>query len=597
MNIFGFFPERKKPRSKKNMSHTSVFDLGFGRCIPCNCEEATSNDYFAFSHSQYIQPVPMLKPAFANIKVRTRTFAVPFHLLYGYSYLEQFLSDSTGQLKEPYTTIDDLLHVHYKDVWDDEDSEDPIEFTPLSNYGLCDFFNLPTVPAGLDLNLSTTLKDSPLLQEEVSIIKAMSYLKVWNDWYRDENYQKDLQFIIDAIQEYPSFPYIPYTANVTGDDGATYYLLEEIFRPRFASVGKDYFMGVLPFQQASDPIRLPVGDKAEIFGEDVGGVAEGPNGMANLEIAINDYTDMSFGNSTSDYTNKFALKNIAESDRGVNLYADLSKAYGIDIIQFRSLQAAQRWSELNARGGRRLPEILRARFNSRVPDAFIPRSIYIGGSVESVKIDSIYQTASTEQGSLGDYAGRAYAAGQSPAFGYHSLLPSMLITIQTVLPEPFYFQGIRKDNQRLTVFDKINPEFARIGEQPVLSKEFFVPFRADLGALFDPDSIFGYVPRYSDWMVHLNEMHGSFRDSKLPWSTVLVLQAYGYPADGHYDVPVDDPNVEQQELLLNQGFYRQANRIFNYTPEHENDARPFNSTFHIKMTKVTALPHDPSAII
>lgn len=581
MKLFDQYFEKKFPRSTKDMSHSTIFDCGFGKMIPTDFEELTPNDKIIHQCSNFIQPVGLFAPVFSKIRVRSRTFAVPFHTLVGYDYLEKFYDDTKGEVLEPYTTLYDLAMTSYKDPWNDE-----VTVPVLQDNTLVDFMNIPTFEyrsVGAICSAIISDPDSPLAKFRISLMKPLAYLKIYNDWYRDENYDYDWNWFLNSftnrafsspIMPSQEFPYIPCTANIMDEEGKLHNVLEVLFTPRFANVGRDYFMGVLPSQQAGDPVRLPLGDEADVFWKsaDSDPLSLGAETMKAKSLQQNmfetdEFTDIS-GNAAR------------------RLVAKLGSTAVLDVVQFRTLEAAQSYAERNARGGHRLPEILRSRYNSHVPDAFIPRSIYVGGSVEDVKIDTIFSTAATDRANIGDYTGRGYAAGQSKYTYFKSVLPSMVVTIQTILPVPSYYQGVSKTNTRLSIFDKVIPEFAHVGEQPVMSSEFMINPAFPSG--FNPDSIFGYVPRYADWMIHPDEIHGSFRSSLSFWHTSPLL-----PFMDDNNDPVQNLELTPQLLTLN--WYKDCYRIFTFTPEHEIEAVPFRCVNYFKSYKTTCLPKHPKS--
>lgn len=591
MSIFTSVKEKIPQRSKKDLSHNTIFDTGFGRLVPVLCNELTADDYAICATNSFIQPTSLFAPAFTKIRVRNRHFVVPYRLLYGDKYLEDFLSDNEGAVYEPYTTYEDLCSILLIDKW----TGTPI-IHPLQHGQLADFFNIPTLPnQGSDytaFDISKDIAGTALGAKKISIIKPMAYLHIWNDWYRDENYQNDMGEIFEAIRDLPTFPYVPYTAQWTPswDTNNPRDILVDLYTYQFANVGKDYFMGALPFQQAGNPVRLPVGDIAPVYGINVDDQGWDSTGFKAMRTYISDTTNLKVSPATewaADPVNNPNYFNVNDGNHtgALDLYADLASATGIDIVEFRTLLAAQRWYERNARGGRRLVEVLRSRFGAKVPDIFMDRSVYVGGSVEDVKIDTIFATTNNGNGqNLGDYAGRAYAAGKSKYYGFHTVEPAMFMTIQTILPVPQYYQGLAKDNTRLTVFDKVNPEFSRIGEQPVNSTEFFVDYQNAQNV--DTDAIFGYVPRYADYMVHNDEIHGSFRGDLKFWHTGLEL-----------DQNQTYPNVELSDQLLTQDYYKDANRIFTLAPAAEYAANPFRCVTFFEFKNRTCLPVNPASII
>ena len=78
-----------------------------------------------------------------------------------------------------------------------------------------------------------------------------------------------------------------------------------------------------------------------------------------------------------------------------------------------------------------------------------------------------------------------------------------MIGILSILPRTGYCQGIPKHMFKFDRFEYFWPQFAHIGEQPVLNKELFYK-----GVDVDDEKPFGYQPRYMEYRCNVDRVHG-----------------------------------------------------------------------------------------
>ena len=74
---------------------------------------------------------------------------------------------------------------------------------------------------------------------------------------------------------------------------------------------------------------------------------------------------------------------------------NLSDATAATINELRLAFATQRFLEIQARGGTRYIEVIKAHFNVSSPDGRLQRSEYLGGGSSPVNISPVAQTTST----------------------------------------------------------------------------------------------------------------------------------------------------------------------------------------------------------
>lgn len=593
MSLFSKTFTRKPPRSKKNLSHSSILTNGFGRIVPVNFEELMPNDVILQNVRTQIKPVPLFAPAYSKIYVNTRTFACPVRIIF--PNYEEYWSQSDDTVKEPYTTLKDLANIHL---------QGDMTLSPFLDGSLGDYMGLPTLPysgttydgqtanAG-ELATSLTTGSPELAAQPILLLKLLAYHKVWCDWYRDENYDDDqMEQILKHLPDCPDYPYIKSSDTITLDDGSTVQPLRELFDYHYASGPKDYFLSALPSQQQGTGVTIPLGEKAPVYGDQLSGSPFQSVGVRDLQVVVRDVNSPHFKNSSLSGTNEnqWVMQYTGQTLAGVDLFADLSQAQAANVVEFRTALAAQKYEEKLMRGGSRFAEVMRSRFNSRIPDAYIQRSQYIGGSRQFVEIDDIFSTAQTDgsdaqAGMLGSYAGRAYSAGNTGYQAFHTMEHSIIVTLQTIIPQPIYAQGIQRDLMRTSFWDKAQWEFAKVGEQEIKSLEFYLPVDSTAVAAQENDSIFGYTPRYSDWCTHKDEIHGDFRDSLGYWHTAAGMS---------HDATTY--NVELNSDILRQNYYKGASRLFAVVKPEGNPWQdlPFRCKVDVLMNKICSLPKNPA---
>ena len=165
------------------------------------------------------------------------------------------------------------------------------------------------------------------------------------------------------------------------------------------------------------------------------------------------------------------------------------------------------------RAGRRYKETLQAFFGVDSGDARINRPEYITGVRSPVVVSEVLNTTgATGANPQGAMAGHGVAVNVGDVNSeYFCKEHGWIIGIMSVLPLPAYQDGIHRSlHRRGDKFDYYWPQFANIGEQEVYLSEL----RAATGT---PNTVFGYVPRYSEYKYMPNRVAGNFRTSLDFW--------------------------------------------------------------------------------
>lgn len=452
---YGKNPTVSVPRTAFNRSsgYKTMFDAGklIPVCGPC---EVFPGDTHKSSFTSLVRLAsPLTVPTMDNVRFHLFHFFVPSRLLW--TNWQKFM----GEQEDPGDSIDFTI---------------PIQDAPANGYlaeSLGDYFGLP-------INED---------YDDVNTLPFRAYNFIYDSFFRDEN-------LVDSV----TFP----TDN--GPDASTLYTVKS--RAKLS----DRFTRALPFLQKGDSVPLPLSGSAPITGI---GKLDQVYSTTDRNVYETDatgtvtYPDSQYIDGTTATSQTTFIEEDPSNTGFPNIRADLAAATGATINEFREAVTLQHFLEIDARGGTRYIELLKAHFGVTSPDARLQRPEYLGGGTASIHINQVQQTGetgSTGQGNLAAFAqGTASGMGFNKSFTEHGYI----ISIANVSFDLTYQQGIEKLWSRSTRYDFPFPVFAHLGEQPIYSRELF----AD-GSANDAD-VFGYEPRYNEIRSKTSLITGKLRST------------------------------------------------------------------------------------
>lgn len=504
MSIFNKTSVEKRPFSNFPMSHEWKGSMNMGYLVPIDVVECLPNDTLVGNTEAYVQFAPLVYPIMHRIDCKIYHFFVPNRILW--KFWQDFIYEAKDQTRfpKPYVSVAEL------------GAAGQLQVNTLSDYmGLPveQFLNIS--PAEWRENAPQELKD-----EHVDVMPMLAYQKIWNDYFRDENLEKDLfekDEEIDPQSLY--FNYYEHRGNINP------LVYDDIFTLRKKAWEKDYFTSALPEPLYGDPQPVPV------------------TGNASFRIPYNSnilkvYTNaVSSGVDTEQMMPGLTLSQTGEGWKSLNMakYTETSDnlirteitpnvisvgqaanapaiPVNIDGLQFtisdlRLASAIQRMQEALARAGHRYKEAMITMYNQVTPDFRLDRPEFIASANIPVVIGAVAQTSSTDSESAqGNLAGRASVYGSNNGFRYHTQEHGWFITLACVMPRTSYANGLHRMWTRFDRYDYHNPYFEEIGDQAVKKKELYLSYN-------NPDdnaNDFGYSPRYSDYKTKVSTVHGDF---------------------------------------------------------------------------------------
>ena len=271
----------------------------------------------------------------------------------------------------------------------------------------------------------------------------------------------------------------------------------------------------------------------------------------------------------------------------INSYAELAalateQGSGFTIETLRYVNAYQKFLELNMRKGFSYKQIMQGRWDIdiRFDELLMPE--FIGGISRELSMRTVEQTVDQQsESSQGQYA-EALGSKTGIAGVYGSTSnnievfcdeESYIIGLLTVTPVPVYSQLLPKDFTYNGLLDHYQPEFDRIGFQPVTYKEV-CPMNFTKQNVKDMDKTFGYQRPWYEYVAKYDNSHGLFRDSM---RNFIMSRFFA-----------SSPELSKQFLLVDPDTVNQVFSVTEYTDKIFGYVK-FNATARLPISRV-AIP-------
>lgn len=354
----------------------------------------------------------------------------------------------------------------------------------------------------------------------ISALPFRGYNLIWNEWFRDQNYQNPVPVNIGDDDEENTYNLMPVNK------------LHDIFtsvtpEPQKGSSVSLTFNGGLAPIYAVNQSNMPIsdGDWIERAKQINGGSFPTMEYIKNQTGSASIY-NMNYGPSTNiSGTSGYSAGQInalsvsttsaATGANGVinNLVADLNFASISTINQLRNAIVVQQYLETMARGGSRYTEILRSLFGVISPDARLQRPELLGHIRLDINMQQVVQTSfiggdTSYQTPLGSTGAMSKTTGYNFFYDKSFVEHGYVFIVACARTELSYQQGIERHFRRKSVTDFYNPIFANIGNQPITYDRIY----ADGNETLDSE-VFGYQEAWAEYRFKPNRVCGKFRSN------------------------------------------------------------------------------------
>ncbi len=470
-----------RSKFERNSEHKTSFNTG--DLIPIYIDEVLPGDTIKMNLANVTRMTTPIYPVMDNAFIDTFFFFIPNRLIW--KHWPEFWGENNS--------------THWEQTTEYEIPQIKAPAGGWKKGTLADYLGIPTNVENI----------------EVSHLPFRAYAKVVNDWFRDENLKDPCMINEDET-------------TLTGKNkGEGYDYVTDIqlgAAPYKAAKFGDYFTSALPSAQKGPAVNIPVGSTAPIIGDDR--KKEGAStytidtNLVGKPVSIFNYN----GNTGVADTE---TENGMQQGKIISLTADLSSATGATVNQLRQAFAIQKFYERQARGGSRYIEFLKSHFTVTSPDARLQRSEYLGGHRNPININQVLQTSSTDQTSpQGNTSAFSCTMINEELFTYSSTEHGYILGLACIRTNHTYQQGIEKFWSRKKWTDFYIPEFANLGEMPILNKEIYAQ-----GTTADEEA-FAYQEAWADYRYKPNRVSSAMRSN---YQTSLDSWHY---ADNYSEQPI-----------------------------------------------------------
>lgn len=473
--------------NKFDLSCKHITTTDFGLLRPIYSRMMVPADKFEVEVNSFHRLDPMAAPNNSDMNVHTRAFFVPYrtivpnfnefiantpgifagslnHLVNVPAFtsraiLDAFKDSSLGSVVTYDKPGDIVFRNHIAQGWSK---------IKLTTRGRC-FYSLLL---GLGYNFRfDPVNDEGLDTFKYSALPLLSYLKVWLDWYVPSRFYFTEQSVV-GIQKLVT---LSKNTTLTSDNFIT------ISKALCVFFTEDYFSNCLsePFGDNMPSVRPTV--SSTVF--EGSGVSAGVDNLDNGAV-------------------------ITTTDNG--------SVTQFNALSIKSLGAIQAMLNRNAIVNQKLKDYIKINYGLEPNLDTFNMSHYLGSSYDQLLVGDVMSNADTlnENGSagalLGQYAGKGLGSSDAK-FSCHATEFGMFLVLQDITPRPFYYQGIHAEHTAKTRYDFFDPTFDGVITEAVPYSRLDNTCYNDKLLTPLPDSIFGYMPAYSDYKVGYDILSGNFR--------------------------------------------------------------------------------------
>lgn len=490
-------------RSTFPLDHKTWHTFNSGELVPLFLYgDVLPGDTFDLSMSFVLRSTTPRGPIMDDAEIQVEWYFVPHDLVLHRSSMTPALNDSNHSFSAFMGAQDNLLNVTPPDSGIVMPSL--YLFVP-SSLTADSYLRSPACYFGLPSSFSNISNSGYF-----NCLKVLAFYKVWSDNYRDPNLMNPVTFSVSYGFTFPTIQFTPnpYAGFVT-DVGASFVDLFISSLPVVCAY-HGYFGSSLPWpQRNATAVTLPLGESAPVVTDTFShNLSTAPMAWSGTGIAAGSATNIAILGNAVGKGNAIGSGTASSSGNTVypqNLYADLSQATAATINTIRSAFALQRWYEQLARGGNaRLSDMAAVMFGVVPHNIGDDRCEYLGGKRIPINQTMVAQSnggAATPVGSLGAYSNTSDA---SHYFTKSFDTWGTIVGVCCIRHDTIISQALSKSDSRREKFDYYWPQFANLGEVPVMLGEL-----VHVGTSND-DQVFGFQEYAAEYRYLPNRVYNRF---------------------------------------------------------------------------------------
>lgn len=483
---FAQIPEMKASRTRFNRDQTILTTFDAGKLIPFYVDEVLPGDTFSVDTAAIIRMTTPKYPVMDDSFIDFYYFYCPNRILWdNFKYFMGEVEETPWMPAKTYAVPQ--IKINGK------------EDMPLPNEkSILDYMGVPT-----------KIKKS----FSVNALPIRAYVKIWNEFFRDENVDNAAVFKTDDL----SINYSMYGIEGQQEPTMEEALLTAIKGGDLLPVNKfhDYFTSCLPYPQRGPSVTLPLTGNARVEWSFTAQELQAygimtSNGAQHLIPASGNTLGSPRTNEDNGKPRVLLGKDSGNVSTWVPMEARLDNATSATINQLRQAISVQQYYEALARGGSRYREQVQAIWDVIISDKTVQVPEYLGGGRYHVNINQIVQTSGQQEKNetpIGETGAMSVTPINESSFTKSFEEHGFVIGVCCVRHSRSYQQGLERFWSRKDRLDYYVPQFANLGEQPVKKKEIMLTGDAT------DDETFGYQEAWADYRMKPNRVSGLMRSN------------------------------------------------------------------------------------
>lgn len=509
--------------------HLTTFNGG--DIVPIYCREVLPGESLTLDLDFVIRQTTLLRPVFGELFADIYAFFVPNRIV-NESWVNVEGENSAGAGLAPDVTLAPL-------VMQSSGS------TSVPVGSVADYYGFPT---------QQPISNSILAQ--MHDLKFRGYLAIYNEFFRDQNYQPPVPF--SKLNIFENF-FTPYTSGsgvaygsliasggafgqasgstpngafvkaIYGEGADTgtattpsltpaYRQWSALNKPLKANKLHDFFTSVLPYPQKGLSLSIMFPGEAQVYPV-VGGSTLNNVGVNAFRFGL--------GSAPSSGLHQLLLNFSGGNDGTLQINSGVSSVSPsviqtsnlqvsvpagslgtLDISNLRTAVATQQVFEIMARAGSRYREFVQAMFGISADDPYKTVPLFLGHVRRTLNNYQVAQTSQSADGSTpqANLAAYSYTANGGRLFEKTFLEHGYVHVMCVVRQKNLYTTMLWKDNFRRSFLDFYMAPLANISEQPVATHE--------INGVIDSseDSVFGYQEAWAEYRYEPDMASGLFRE-------------------------------------------------------------------------------------
>lgn len=514
------------PRSSFDLSGHDAFTMSPGMLLPVFCKELNPHDHIEIKPQSFVRLQPLQTSAFVRMKQNIEYYFVPMSALY--SYWNAFITGPPYNNVGDSSTLLNALKVSHADGA-------LTNLPALNSSGLWSYlfyrassntkFVAKTTDFGFNwCNDAARLMDllgygygwydgasgnnaTHFLPTTINPFRLAAYQKIYTDFYRNGDYEDpDLKACNLDWLSADSGSGTTHLVNSTESAEE----IRPLFTLRYRNWKKDFGTNVIP-TLLYDKVRQTVNNfigAQPFYGDD-----------ASMYVSErDDRNTISLYDASIDYSANDPTENVLTT-----MFANINTA------SIRNAFALEKLLETTRLAGKNYDAQIRAHYGFSSPNDKMDSTRYLGGVDAPILINEVVASATTSNGdntlsSLGEIAGKGISSADgsisfdAPTFG-------IVMGIMSIVPEADYSAScIDRFNQKFQREDYFQPEFDRLGYQPLYLREVTGAKTSQNGATTFGGVAIGWQPRYNEYKTGKDLIHFGFEaNSMSSWCSVRKI--------------------------------------------------------------------------